>query len=329
MKGTAARSSSRSAHRRPARRRAARGQAPSSGARRPPNGPDTVAGVQITHGDRVVYPAQGVTKLALALFYESVAEWILPHLEGRPCAFVRCPEGLRRACFFQKHASGWAPEALRRARIREKTKTDEYLIVDNLAGLISVIQMGILEIHTWNSRVDHLEQPDRLVFDLDPGQGVPWTEVIEAARQVRETLEGHSLTSFVKTTGGKGLHVVVPLVPGAGWGACASFARAIGTAMETQDPARFVATMAKAKRKGKIFIDYLRNTRGATSVAAYSTRARSGAPVSTPLAWDELDPGIRSDHYTIANLRHRLESMKTDPWASYARLRQRLPAGRR
>jgi bifunctional non-homologous end joining protein LigD len=133
----------------------------------------------------------------------------------------------------------------------------------------------------------------------------------------------------VKTTGGKGLHVVAPLVPGADWDACAGFARAIGTAVEAQDPARFVATMAKAKRTRRIFIDYLRNTRGATSVAAYSTRARSGAPVSTPLAWDELDSGIRSDHYTVTNLSHRLQSMKTDPWVGYTRLRQRLPSGRR
>jgi bifunctional non-homologous end joining protein LigD len=304
---------------------------PSGGASRERAGADTpgepplVAGVTITHPSRVVYPGQGLTKLELAQFYESVAEWILPHLHGRPTALVRCPEGLRKACFYQKHSGSWAHEALRRVHIQERHKVGEYLIVDDLAGLIGLVQMGILEIHTWNARADRLEQPDRVVIDLDPDPSVPWTDVLAAARLVREGLGRLGLESFVKTTGGKGLHVVAPLVRGPGWDECAAFARAVAESLVRHDARRFVATAAKAARKGRIFVDYLRNVRGATSIAAYSTRALPGAPVSTPLGWDELDPALRSDAFGVANLRQRLAGLKRDPWARYWTLRQRLP----
>jgi bifunctional non-homologous end joining protein LigD len=283
-----------------------------------------IAGVAITHPNRVVYPAQSITKLALARYYESIAEWILPHIRGRPTSLVRCPEGLQKACFYQKHVSGWAPEPLRRVRIREKHKVGEYLVVEDLPGLIGLVQMGILEIHTWNAVVDHLEQPDRLVIDLDPDEAVPWSEVIAAARLVREEFARFGLESFVKTTGGKGLHVVVPIEPKLGWEDVAGFARSLAVEMARQDPGRFVITMSKAARKGKIFIDYMRNLRGATSIAPYSTRARPGAPVSTPLAWDELDQKLRSDHFTVGNLRRRLAGWKVDPWKRYWMLRQQL-----
>jgi bifunctional non-homologous end joining protein LigD len=284
-----------------------------------------VGGVTITHPERIVYPDQGLTKLELAQFYASVAEWILPHLRGRPTALVRCPEGLRKACFYQKHSGSWAHEALRRVQIQERHKVGEYLIVDNLAGLIGLVQMGILEIHTWNARADRLEQPDRVVMDLDPDPSVPWSDVVAAARLVRDGLAGLGLESFVKTTGGKGLHVVAPLVRGPGWDECEAFARAVAEGLVRHDARRFIATAAKAARKGKIFVDYLRNVRGATSIAAYSTRARPGAPVSTPLAWDELDPALPSDAFSVANLRQRLVSLKGDPWARYWTVRQRLP----
>jgi bifunctional non-homologous end joining protein LigD len=185
--------------------------------------------------------------------------------------------------------------------------------------------MGILEIHTWNARADRLEQPDRVVIDLDPDPSVPWTDVLAAARLVREGLDRLGLESFVKTTGGKGLHVVAPLMRGPGWDECAAFARAVAESLVRHDPRRFVATAAKAARKGRIFVDYLRNVRGATSIAAYSTRALPGAPVSTPLGWDELDPALRSDAFSVANLRQRLAGLKRDPWARYGTLRQRLP----
>ena len=285
-----------------------------------------VAGVRITHPDRVLYAPQGITKLALARFYESIADWILPHLRSRPTSLVRCPEGLAGKCFYQKHVGTWAPAALRRVQIREKTKVGEYLVVDDLAGLIGLVQIGILEIHTWNSVVERLEHPDRLVFDLDPGDDVPWRDVVDAARLLRAYLQDQGLESFLKTTGGKGLHLVVPIASGPGWDDCLVFSRAVAERLAAESPRAFTANVAKRERRGRIYLDYLRNLRGATAVAAFSTRARPGAPVSTPLAWDELGPRIRSGHYTVANLSRRLASLKSDPWAAYARTRQALPA---
>jgi bifunctional non-homologous end joining protein LigD len=292
--------------------------------------PETVevAGVRLTHPERVLYPEQGVTKRDLALFYASIADWILPHLAGRPTTLVRCPEGVRKACFYQKHGGPWAPDTLRRIRIREATKVGEYLVVDDLPGLVGLVQIGILEVHTWNARADRLEQPDRLVFDLDPDPELPWSRVVEAAQLVRARLEALDLASFVKTTGGKGLHVVVPLQRGPGWEETASFAQAVAAGIVREDPGGYTATAAKARRKGKIFLDYLRNYRGATSVSAYSTRATERAPVSVPLRWDELRLEERPDRYDIRSLTERLASLKTDPWAGYWTSRQRLTAGR-
>jgi bifunctional non-homologous end joining protein LigD len=284
-----------------------------------------VAGVRLTHANRVLYPPQGTTKHDLALFYESIADWILPHLKDRPTTLVRCPEGAHKECFYQKHTGYWAPESVRRVRITEKKKIGEYLVVDSLPALIGLVQIGILEIHTWNSVVARLERPNRIVFDLDPGPGVQWERVVEAARLCRARLEDFGLESFVKTTGGKGLHVAVPLSPGPSWEHGAAFARALAESIARDNPRDYVAQMAKAARTGKIFIDYLRNVRGATSVAAYSTRAKPDAPVSVPLRWDELSPSLRSDHYTIANLPGRLAGLSRDPWAGYWRLRQKLP----
>ncbi len=288
-------------------------------------GEAVVAGVRLTHADRVLYPIQKTTKRDLALFYESIADRILPHLEDRPTALVRCPEGVAKECFYQKHVGAWAPDSLRRVKIREKTKVGEYLVVDSLPALVGLVQLGILEIHTWNSVVEQLERPNRVVFDLDPGPGVPWTRVIEGARLIRERLLALALESFVKTTGGKGLHVVVPLSPGPTWDEGADFARKLAESVAREDPRGYVSHMAKSARQGKIFIDYLRNVRGATSVAAYSTRAKPQAPVSVPLGWDELSPTIKSDHYTIGNLPRRLAGLKTDPWAKYWTTRQKLP----
>lgn len=199
------------------------------------------------------------------------------------------------------------------------------IVVDELTGLISLVQAGVVEIHPWGSTVDHLEQPDRLIFDLDPGEDVPWTAVIEAARDVRDRLAALGLQSFVKTSGGKGLHVLVPVEPEATWDQVKTFTKTIADAMTKERPDRYVATIAKRARSARIFIDYLRNGRGATAVAAYSTRASRRASVSTPLEWDELSPGLRSDHFTVGNLPHRLSSLKQDPWQGIFKLRQRLP----
>jgi bifunctional non-homologous end joining protein LigD len=238
---------------------------------------------------------------------------------------VRCPEGAHKTCFYQKHVGYWAPESLRRVKIQEKRKVGEYLVVDSLASLIGLVQIGILEIHTWNSVVKRLEQPDRVVFDLDPGPGVEWAQVIECARLIRDSLRSLELESFVKTTGGKGLHVVAPLVPGPSWDETSAFARAVAETVARANPRRYITSMAKAARRGKIFIDYLRNIRGATSVAAYSTRATPHATMSVPLTWDELSTRITSDHFTIANVPKRLAGLTADPWAAYWRTRQSLP----
>jgi bifunctional non-homologous end joining protein LigD len=287
--------------------------------------PLAIEGVRMTNPERVLYPDPGITKRDLAAFYVSIADWILPHLVDRPTTLVRCPDGLAGECFYQKHTGTWAPPSLRRVKIQEKRKVGEYLVVDDLPGLVGLVQIGILEIHVWNSRVEHLEQPDRLVFDLDPAEDVPWPAVIAAARVVRARLEDHGLESFVKTTGGKGLHIVVPITRGPSWDECLDFSRGVAEELVREAPEAFVAVMSKARRTGRIYVDYLRNQRGSTSVAAYSTRAKPGAPVSTPLGWDELRPDVESTHYTVANLQRRLASLKADPWAKLAETRQRLP----
>ena len=289
-----------------------------------PPGTRAVAGVRLTHPDRVLWPELGFTKLDLARFYEAIAESIVPHVAGRPLTLVRCPTGVGASCFYMKHSAVWAPEALRRVRIPEKRKIGEYLIADSLPALIGLVQMDVLEIHTWNSTIDHVEQPNRIVLDLDPGPEVRWPRVIEAARLLRSAFDALKLESFVKTTGGVGLHVVVPLVPQAGWNECLAFARSVAEAIERQSPRLYTTAFPKAGRERKILLDYLRNNRTNTSVAAFSTRAKPRASVSVPLAWDELSPRLRSDHFTVNNLGERLAKLKEDPWRPYWRCKQHL-----
>lgn len=293
----------------------------------------TVAGVSISHADRVMYPAfaeasagKPITKLDVARFYERIADWILPHLRGRPLTLVRCPEGLKGECFYMKHSKIWAPAALRRVKIQEKTKVGDYLVADNIAAVVSLVQMDVLEIHTWNTCIDKVELPDRIVFDMDPGARVVWDKVIESARLVRRMLKTVGLESFPKTTGGKGLHVVVPLVPRADWRECLEFSRALAEAIERHDPTLYTTTFAKAGRERKILIDYMRNNRTNTSVAAFSTRARPGAPVSMPVRWEEVTPALDPASWTIATAERRLTSLRRDPWRDYWTCTQRLPA---
>ena len=291
-----------------------------------PRGTRAVAGVRLTHPDRVLWPELGFTKLDLARFYEAIADWMVPHVAGRPLTLVRCPAGVGASCFYMKHSTVWAPEGLRRVRIPEKKKIGEYLIADSLPALIGLVQMDVLEIHTWNSTIDHVEQPNRIVLDLDPGPEVRWPRVIEAARLLRSAFDALELESFVKTTGGVGLHVVVPLVPQAGWSECLAFARGIAEAIERQSPRLYTTAFPKAGRERKILLDYLRNNRTNTSVAAFSTRAKPRASVSVPLAWDELSPRLRSDHFTVNNLGERLARLKEDPWRPYWHCKQRIAA---
>lgn len=290
-----------------------------------------VGGVGITHPSRVVYADQGITKLALANYYATVADAMLPHVRGRPLTLVRCPDGVARndgvdTCFFMKHSKLWAPPALRRVRIREKTKVGEYLVADTADALISLVQMGVVEVHTWNSTCDDLEHPDRIVLDIDPGLLVGWPAVVAAARRIRDLLGVLGLESFVKTTGGRGLHVVVPLVPRADWRECLAFARAVAEALTRSDPGSFTMQFAKAGRERLMLIDYLRNNRTNTSVAAFSTRARPNAPVSVPLAWRELTPRATPGRVTIRTVPARLRRLKSDAWRGYAEVRQTLPA---
>jgi bifunctional non-homologous end joining protein LigD len=292
-----------------------------------------VAGVSLSHPDRVLFPAAGVTKLGLARYYESIADWVLPHLVDRPLTLVQCARGIpiggaRKGvdCVFMKHAKVWGPLAIRRVRIREKTKTGEYLIADDLAALIGLVQINVLEVHTWNTCFADVEQPDRIVIDLDPGEGVGWPRVVEAAALVRELLAVLDLASFAKTTGGRGLHIVVPIAPRVDWSACLAFARAFALALVRRRPDLFTERFAKVGREDKILVDYLRNNRTNTSIAAYSTRARPDAPVSTPVAWRELSPAKTPDRFTIRTVPDRLGTLKADPWKAYWTTKQRLPA---
>jgi bifunctional non-homologous end joining protein LigD len=307
--------------------RAAARRSSSSGrhaGRAPTDDSDTVCGVHISHPDRVLYHDPPIRKIDLARFYEAIAPWVVPHVAGRPLTLVRCPTGMAGRCFYMKHSRVWAPEPLRRVTIPEKTKRGEYLIADDAAGVVALVQMGVLEIHTWNSTADDVERPNRLVIDLDPGDEVSWPRVVEAARLVRKVLAALELESFCKTTGGRGLHVVAPLVPAADWSECLEFARAIGAAIERTDPAAYTTAYAKRGRASKILLDYLRNNRTNTSIAAYSTRARPGAPVSVPIGWDELRTGPAPASLTVTTLPQRLARLKADPWRHYWTSRQKL-----
>jgi bifunctional non-homologous end joining protein LigD len=257
-----------------------------------------------------------VTKLALARYYEAIQEWVLPHLARRPLVLLRCPEG-REACFYQKHWPKSQARSVPRIRLREGHSVGDYVYVRSLAELVTLVQHGALEFHPWGCRVDDAEHPDLLVFDLDPAPGVAWEEVLRTARELCERLAGLGLSAFPRTTGGKGLHLAVPLKPSADWETLKTFARAVAEQHAGDEPRLLTANMAKAKRRGRIFLDYLRNGRGATAIASYSVRARPGAPVAVPLRWDELGPAVHSDHYTVDTLRRRLGALKSDPWEGF------------
>lgn len=290
------------------------------------DGSITFEGVRLTHPDRVLYPDQGITKLALAEYYAAIKHWALPHLAHRPLSLVRCPEGYTKECFYQKHISAGVPDAVGRVRITEKSTTDTYLVIENVAGLVAMAQLAILEIHPWGSRVDKLEKPDIVTFDFDPDVGLPWERVTEAAIEMREALHGIGLQSFPKTTGGKGLHVVVPVAPKLEWEAIKEFAKWVAERFTATYPDRFTTNMSKRARAGRIFIDYLRNGRGATAIGAYSTRARAGAPVATPLFWEEVEKGVKPDGFTVSTVPARLAKLKSDPWAEMPKLRQSINA---
>jgi bifunctional non-homologous end joining protein LigD len=265
-----------------------------------------------------------LTKLDLAVWYARVADRILPHVAGRPLTLVRCPEGRDGDCFFQKHAGRGMPPTIRRVEIvEERGGARDYMVVDDIEGLVGLVQMSALEIHVWGSRADRLERPDRLVFDVDPDVGLAWERVAEAAIRLRERLGELGLASFLQTTGGKGLHVVVPVERRSSWDETREFCHAVASDLERREPRRYVTTMAKAARRGKIFLDWLRNSRGATAIAPYSTRARPTAPVATPIAWDEVET-VQPDTLTVETLSERLGPGNEDPWQEWAGTRQSI-----
>jgi bifunctional non-homologous end joining protein LigD len=269
-----------------------------------------------------MYPAERLTKLDLARYYEAVAPRMVPHVARRPLTLVHCPAGLNGECRYLRHSRVWGPAALRRVRIPEKTKVGEYLVADSAAALVALAQMDVLEIHTWNSTDAALEHPDRIVWDLDPGPQVPWPVTVRAATTLRAVLAVLGLTAWVKTTGGAGLHVVVPVAPVTLWSACLTFARQIAQLLERSSPLVFTTAFARRGREDRILVDYLRNNRTNTTVAAFSTRARPGAPVSVPIAWSELRD--RPPAHRVATVLRRLARQKRDPWEDYLSCDQRL-----
>lgn len=280
------------------------------------------AGVRLTHPERLLWEKDGVTKQGFADFYTTIADWILPYVVRRPLSLLRCPTGIEQQCFFAKHPWKGLDAAIHPI---DTGDGDPSLWIENLDGLLALVQASAVELHPWGATIDDLDRPDRLIFDIDPADDVAWEAVIAAAAEVRQRLRDAKLECFLKTTGGKGLHVVVPLVPKADWKAVKSFAQGLASAMAKDSPQDYLATASRSARRGRIYIDYLRNDRGSTAVAAYSTRARDGATVSTPIGWDELSPEIKGDHFNVESLPRRLDFLKTDPWRELTKIRQSLP----
>lgn len=286
-----------------------------------------VEGVRLSSPDKVLYPDQGITKGRLADYYVAVADRILPHLAYRPVTMVRCPMGQETKCFYQRHAGSGVPEQLHEVTI--PGFDEPYLYVSDVAGLVAMVQMGVLEMHPWGVKVDSPDRADRIVFDLDPAEGLGFEAVIEAAKEVRDRLNALGLTSFVKTTGGKGLHVVVPVEATAPWKDVKSFAKGVSAEMAADSPGKYLTKISKADRVGRIFIDYLRNDPTSTAVAPYSTRSRKGAPVAMPIRWEQVKAGLDPCDYTVETVLALVAKQRSDPWAEMLELKQTLPEGPR
>ena len=281
-----------------------------------------VAGVRLTHPDKQLYPEERVAKRDLALYYEAAAGRMLPHVSRRLLSVVRCPEGRGEPCFFQRHPIPGSPDWIHRFKHRGKKAAPDFIYIEDVQGLVALAQMGVLEIHIWGSHVDEVDRPDRMVFDLDPADDVPFADVKSAALHLRDVLDTARLKSFPLLSGGKGIHVVVPLKPRHGWDVIKAFSGGLARRLAAEQPERYIATMTKSKRKRRIFIDYLRNDKSATAIAPYSPRARPGAPLAWPLDWKAL-PRAGSGHaVTLANARRRLAA--ADPWSAYAKTDQVL-----
>lgn len=283
------------------------------------------AAMAISHPSRRMFAGAEYSKQDVADYYAAVADRLLAEIAGRPLSLLRCPDGRDGECFFQKHHADSLGRHVHPVTLRQKDGKADYLYVDSPEGLLELVQMNVVELHPWGSRIDQPERPDRLVFDLDPGPGVDWPTLVGAAREVRDRLRDTGLESAVRLTGGKGLHVVAAIGRGPGWDEVRGFCEAFASAMAAQSPERYVATMSKARRRGRIFIDWLRNGRGATAIASWSLRARPGAPVAVPLRWADLGRVAGSDAYDLAAARNRARRLAGDPWVDMLARPQSLP----
>jgi bifunctional non-homologous end joining protein LigD len=285
---------------------------------------DIVAGVAISNGDKVLYPEDGITKRTLARYYEAIGDLMLPHVAGRPLTLVRCPNGWDKHCFYQKHAKESVSEFIDRIDIREDGSEQPYMVANSVSALVALLQMGVLEVHPWGSRAPKLSHPDRLVFDFDPDEALGWDRVVDAVKVLRKLLETLGLEGFLKTTGGKGLHVVVPIAPTRDWVRAKAFCKAVAELLVRTFPDRFTSNLKKSTRTGRIFVDYLRNAENATAIAPYSLRAKAHAPVAMPIGWDEMKQDLRFAHFNVNNVPALVRKRRRDPWAALPGVRQEL-----
>jgi bifunctional non-homologous end joining protein LigD len=295
--------------------------AKSVGVERAQNPPEEM---KLTHPERLIWPSLGITKADLARYYAEVSEWMLPHVGNRPLTLVRCPDGAEAKCFYQRHLGMGAGPGELKTFARLRSSKGKYLYLDSKNGILSAVQNGAVEFHTWGASVPDARHPDRITMDLDPGPGVKWSELVKATRLTRTLLEKLGLKCFLKTTGGKGLHVVAPLEPRLDWDEVKEFTRLVAEFLVKAQPRLFIANMSKAKRGGKVFVDYLRNAETASAVSAYSARARKEAGVSTPLDWDELGRADVRSKFTVKSVPNRLAKLTLDPWAEYRSTRQSI-----
>ena len=302
------------------------GMAKTSVASSKQGGNATFEGITLSNPGKIYYPGIGLTKLDVARYYESVAPSMLPYVVRRPISLVRCPDGIEGQHFFQRHAMKGMSKAIKEVPIAGGESKKPYLYIDDEEGLFGLVQIGTLEIHDWGVSLDHVDAPDRLVFDLDPDEGLPLPTLKAAVVEVREFLDDLGLKSFLKSTGGKGFHLVAPIAPKLGWAEVKPFAKAIADALVAARPDRYTANPLKRTREGKIFVDYLRNQRGGSAIVNYSTRAKPGAPVACPLRWDELKGLKAASPYTAKTLPARLKAMKRDPWEGFFSTRQSITA---
>jgi len=282
-----------------------------------------VAGVRITHPERVLYAAAGITKVDIARYYEQIAPALLEHIRGRPVSLVRCPQGPASPCFFQKHGTAKDFPGIDTVMIEESGGRKPYFIVNNVRALVALTQMNTIELHTWGACAKSLERPDRMILDLDPDASLSWPSVVDAAHFVRHLLDEIRMVSFLRTTGGKGLHIVAPLQRRHHWEEVKRFGKAIALRLVARHPDQFVANVSKTERAGKIYVDWLRNGRGATAIASWSVRARENPAVACPISWEELDVKTPPASFDMRAALERTAQVP-DPWAGYEDARQRI-----